>query len=377
MKRLALGIVCILLASALLLAFDLGGRTGTLEASRQNRPRRVAVLQYSSTPPLEDGARGFLDALNELGFRDGGRMRVTWYNAEADIAVANAVAKQMTNGQFDLLATLGTPAAQAVANANREGRVPHIFGLVAAPRTAGIGVGDKGPLDHPKHLIGVGTYVQTEPSFRLARRMFPGLRTVGIVWNAAESNSRVYTEAARAACRDLGINLVEAHVDNSSGVAESAASLIARGAEALWLGGDNTVMTALGSLVLAGRRGGVPVFGTMTGTVAKGALLSSGTNPYENGREMGRLAAKVVDGTDPATLPVIDLFVPYTEINTLALRGLKDSWHVPPDLLRQADTLIDEAGRHANTPGGPAPLSALKSGASPTTAARPAVVQGR
>ena len=377
MKRLALGIVCILLASALLLAFDLGGRTGTLEASRQNRPRRVAVLQYSSTPPLEDGARGFLDALNELGFRDGGRMRVTWYNAEADIAVANAVAKQMTNGQFDLLATLGTPAAQAVANANREGRVPHIFGLVAAPRTAGIGIGDKGPLDHPKHLIGVGTYVQTEPSFRLARRMFPGLRTVGIVWNAAESNSRVYTEAARAACRDLGINLVEAHVDNSSGVAESAASLIARGAEALWLGGDNTVMTALGSLVLAGRRGGVPVFGTMTGTVAKGALLSSGTNPYENGREMGRLAAKVVDGTDPATLPVIDLFVPYTEINTLALRGLKDSWHVPPDLLRQANTLIDEAGRHANTPGGPAPLSALKSGGSPTTAARPAVVQGR
>jgi putative tryptophan/tyrosine transport system substrate-binding protein len=377
-KRSALGIGCILLASALLLVSDLGRRTGALAASRPNGPRRVAVLQYSSTPPLEDGARGFLDALNELGFRDGGRMRLTWYNAEADMAVANAIAKQMTNGQFDLMVTMGTPALQAVANANREGRIPHVFGITAAPRTAGVGIGNKGPLDHPKHLVGVGTYVRTEESFHLARRMFAGLRTVGIVWNAAESNSRVYTEAARAACHDLGITVVEANVDNSNGVAESAASLVARGAEALWLGGDSTVMTAVGSLVLAGRRGRVPVFGTVTGTVEKGVLLSSGASLFENGKEMGRLAAKVLDGVDPATLPVEDLFVPHTEINTLALKGLKDSWHVPPDALRQADTVIDESGTHSKMPGVPLPVAAAnKSGASSTTAARPDVAQGR
>src|SRR5262245_5131694 len=122
LKRLALGIGCILLASAFLLVSDLGRRTGTLTASRRNGPRRVAVLQHSSTPPLDDGARGFRDALNELGFRDGGRMRLTWYNAEADMAVANAIATEMTSAQFDLVATLGTPALQALANANREGR---------------------------------------------------------------------------------------------------------------------------------------------------------------------------------------------------------------------------------------------------------------
>src|SRR5262245_43751968 len=253
-KRLALGIACILLASATLLVSDLGHRTRTLAASRPNGQRRVAVLQYSSTPPLEDGARGFLDALNELGLRDGGGIRLSWYNSEADMAIANAIATEMTNAQFDLVATLGTPALQAVANANREGRVPHVFGMVAMPRTAGVGIGDTGPLDHPRHLVGGGTYAQVEQSFRLARRLFPRLRTIGIVWNSAESNSRVYTESARAACRDLGINVVEANVDNSNGVAESAASLLVRAAEALWLGGDNTVLTALGSLVLAGQR---------------------------------------------------------------------------------------------------------------------------
>jgi putative tryptophan/tyrosine transport system substrate-binding protein len=376
-KRLALGIVCILLASALLLVSDLGRRTGTLAASQTTGPRRVAVLQYSSTPPLEDGARGFRDALNELGFRNGGRIRLTWYNAEADMAIANAIATEMTNARFDLVATLGTPALQAVANANREGRVPHVFGMVAMPRTAGVGIGDKGPLDHPRHLVGVGIYVQVEQSFRLARRMFPRLRTIGIVWNSAESNSRVYTESARAACRDLGITVVEANVDNSNGVAESAASLVARGAEALWLGGDNTVMTALGSLVLAGQRGRVPVFGTITGIVEKGGLLSSGTNPYEHGREMGRLAAKVLHGIEPATLPVEELFVPYTEINMLALKGLKDSWHMPPDLLRQADTLIDEAGTHAKMRNVPTGVPAATTSGASVTATRLDVAQGR
>lgn len=378
MKRLALGIGCILLASALLLLSDLSRRTGTLAASQTTGPWRVAVLQYSSTPPLEDGARGFLDALNELGFRNGGRIRLSWYNAEADMAIANAIAKQMTNGQFDLLATFGTPALQAVANANREGRVPHVFALVAAPRTAGVGVGDKGPLDHPKHLIGVGTYVRPEPSFRMARRMFPALRTVGIVWNAAESNSRVYTEAARAVCHDLGIKVVEANVDNSNGVAESAASLVARGAEALWLGGDNTVMTAVSSLVIAGRRGRVPVFGIVTGTAEKGALFSSGWNLFENGREMGRLAAKVLDGIDPSTLPVEDWAVPSIEINLLALEGLKDPWLVPPDMLREADTLIDEVGTHSRALSVPTSVpSAMKRETSTTTAMRPDAAQGR
>ena len=350
-KRLALGVVLIVLVSALLLFSDLDRRTGTVAASRATGPRQVAVLQYSSTPPLEDGARGFVDALGELGLHDGARVTLTWYKAEADMAVANAIAKQMTGGQFDLVVTMGTPALQAVANANQSGRVPHVFGVVAAPRTAGVGIGDKGPLDHPKHLIGVGTYIRAGESFRMARRMFPGLKAVGVVWNSAESNSRVFTEAARVACLELGITLLEANVDNSNGVAESAASLVARGAEALWLGGDNTVMTAAASLVTAGRRGRVPVFTMVPGNAEKGALFDFGANLYENGKEMGRLSAKVIAGSDPAELPVEDLVIPHTTINTLALADLKDPWRVTSGMLREADTVIDAAGTHTKSEG--------------------------
>ena len=351
-RRLTLGVLLIVLVSGLLLVSDLDRRTGAAGISNATSVRQIGVLQYSSTPPLEDGARGFVDGLGELGFRDGGgRVALTWYKAEADMGVANAIARQLTSGQFDLIVTLGTPALQAVANANRAGRVPHIFGVVAAPQTAGVGIGDKGPLDHPRHLIGVGTYISPGDSFRMARRMFPGLKSVGIVWNSAESNSRVFTEAARGVCRELGITVLEANVDNSNGVAESAASLVARGADALWLGGDNTVMTASASLVAAGKGGRVPVFTIIPGNTEKGSLFDYGANLYKNGKAMASLAAKVIEGTDPAVLPVENLVVSRVMINMLALRDLKDPWRVTPDMLRQAETVIDEAGTHNRAPG--------------------------
>jgi hypothetical protein len=93
-------------------------------------------------------------------------------------------------------------------------------------------------------------------ALRLAKTLFPGLKTVGVVWNSAESNSEANTLIARDVCQELGINLLEANVDNSSGVFEAASSLVARGAQALWVGGDVTVIVAIDSVVAAARRGG-------------------------------------------------------------------------------------------------------------------------
>ena len=51
------------------------------------------------------------------------------------------------------------------------------------------------------------------------------------------------------------ITLAEAVVDNSSGVFEAASSLVARGVQAIWVGGDVTVMVAFEALVTAARDG--------------------------------------------------------------------------------------------------------------------------
>ncbi len=65
---------------------------------------------------------------------------------------------------------------------------------------------------------------------------------------------------AREICQELRINLKEIHVDSSVAVAEAAAALTAQGVQAIWVGGDNTVLLALDSVIAAARKARIPVF---------------------------------------------------------------------------------------------------------------------
>src|SRR5262249_17842249 len=159
---------------------------------------------------------------------------ITLYNAHGDMATANAIAREITDGRFDLVMTSSTPSMQAVANANRAGRTMHVFGLVADPFGSGVGLDRDNPLAHPRHMVGYGVLLPVDKAFRLARRMLPSLQKVGVAWNPAEANSRIFVGKAREACQELGLTLLEAQVDSSAGVREATQSLISQGAQAIW-----------------------------------------------------------------------------------------------------------------------------------------------
>ena len=120
---------------------------------------------------------------------------------------------------------------QAVANANREGRVRHVFGIVADPFSAGLGLDRADPMKHPKHMVG-RAFSCSERRVPLVKDSLPGLRMVGTAWNPAETNSRAFVMGARGVCRKFGITLLEANVESTSGVVEAVDSVIARGAQA-------------------------------------------------------------------------------------------------------------------------------------------------
>ena len=122
--------------------------------------------------------------------------------------------------------------------------------------------------------------------------MFPGLTRVGVAWNPAEANSRAFVEKAREVCRTLGIELLEANVENSNSVLEAEDSLVARGAEALWIGGDVTVSVAADSVVSVGRRAHIPVFSITPGKPDRGTLFDYGADFYQIGIKTGELAVE-------------------------------------------------------------------------------------
>lgn len=341
LRRLVLGITLIVLASAVLLLSDLNRRT-----HGQRTIPRIGLLQHASTLLLDEGVRGMIDSLAENGFVDGKTVLIRKYNAEGDIALANSIAKEMVNAHYDLLLTCSTLSLQTVANANRGGKTLQVFGLVADPAVAGVGINHDRPLDHPSNLVGIGSFIPVEDAFRTAREMFPELKTVGVAWNPAEANSRAFTEDARRACQAMGIELLEANVENSNGVLEAENSLVSRGAQALWIGGDVTVNVAADSVIAVAQKARVPVFTITPGKPDRGTLFDSGADFYEIGKQTGVLAAQILRGADPAQIAITNVVPRMLVVNTLALQGLKDPWRVPDDLLRRADVVVDQTGVH-------------------------------
>ncbi len=343
-RHLALGLGLIAAASALLLFSDLGSRAKSASAS-SSRVVSVAVLQQASQSILDQGREGMFDGLAERGWVVGKNLTVKNFNAEGDMPTAQTIGREMANGPYDLLLTVSTPSLQAVANANRATHKKHVFALVTDPVAAGVGVSRDNPLDHPAWLAGYGTMQPIKKAFETARAMNPGLKNVGVVWNAGEANSEAQVKVARKVCADMGITLLEATVENSAGVSEAAASLTARGAEALWVDGDVTVITAIDSVVAAANKAGIPVFTVIPPNVKRGALFDLGADYHEVGRLAGVLAGDILNGRDPATVPIENTMPEILALNLQAAAHLSGGWKIPDELRQKAQIVIDENGQ--------------------------------
>src|SRR5262245_14581400 len=343
-KRLWLGVCLIGLTSAILLFADRGHRTAA-----GSGPLRIAIVQHADTPVLEDGVRGVIDGLASRGYRDGDRIAIRRFNAQGDMPTGVAIAKQVVAGGFDLVITSSTPSMQAVANANKDGKVRHLFTLVADPFASGVGLDRAQPLKHPAHMIGQSSFPPVERAFEFARKTLPSLQRVGVAWNPSESNSLVFVTRAREVAKAMGVTLLEANVDNTSAVGEAIGALVSRDAQAIWVGGDNTVISALNTVITTAQRSRVPVFTILPGKPDRGTLLDAGPDFYHVGKLGGELAADVLEGADITKIPVrdvLDVVPPFLSINTNALKDLREPWKVPDALLAEANVVVDAAGIH-------------------------------
>ncbi|WP_019864707.1 ABC transporter substrate-binding protein [Methylovulum miyakonense] len=344
LQRLGFSLSLIILAAAVLLWSDRHNRDAG--AALENPANRIpiAILQHSSNPMMDEIRQGVLDGLHSQGYDDGHKVAISFYNAENDLSTGNLIAQKIVGGDYKLAVTISTVMLQAVSNANRAAHIPHVFGAVTSPVTSGVGIKALDSLDKPAYMTGIGTPQPVTEIFRLAKHINPALKTVGVVWNPAETNSEYCTRLARAISEKLGITLLEASIEQSKDVREAAESLVARGAQAFWTGGDSSVNATVESLTQVAKAARIPVFSNITGHTQRGSLFDFGADYHEVGAEIGRIAGTVLAGADPAQMPV-KAFVPKRiQLNEKARSGLRDAWVFGEDLYREAGVIIQLDG---------------------------------
>lgn len=354
LRHLALGLSLIAAASALLLFADLDHRV-TGEAASKRLPQ-IAIMQFTATTLLDDTVEGMRAGLREAGFEDGRTARIKLFNASGDYATANAMARDIVSGGYDLILTASTPALQVMAQANRDSRRVHVFGAVTDPYGSGVGITGPGADQHPPYLTGVGTFQPVAAAFDIAHTMNPALTRVGTVWSPGEHNSEACVLKAREACRRLGLELIEANAGNTSEVADAVRSVLARGAQAVWIGGDTVAMSAIGAVISAAGNARVPVFSNDPTDVAKGALFGLGASYRVVGETCGKMASEILRGASPADYRVEDLAPQVLTLHD-TLPARLEGWTVPEEVRRLADAsgAVPADGDGQRPPAGPAP----------------------
>ncbi len=317
------GVATLFCVAGILLLLDLENR----HSGKENEITKIAILKMASRKVLDEAEEGILASFTERGFINGKNCSITRYCADGEMPVANMFAQNIIGSRFDIVVTISTPALQVMANTNRKGKVTHVFCAVTDPYASGVGITGPAPDQHPAHLVGIGTFQPVEQTFAIAKKMNPRLNRVGVVWCTSETCSEACVKLARGKCRELGIELIEMGVENTTQILEAAMSLTLRGAEALWVGGDNVVETGIDQVINAAGKAGIPVFTNNPYNVYGNILFAYGADYSEVGKISGNMAADILKGKSTTEIGVENVVPNKLVVNPQIHENFRRRWN--------------------------------------------------
>jgi putative ABC transport system substrate-binding protein len=283
--------------SVLLLVLILLIVTG-ISSAVSAEPLVVGVTQIVEHPALDAVRDGFKEALEEAGFKEGEDVVYDLQNAQGDFNNAISIAQKFKDDKVDMILAIATPTAQAALQVNQE--IPIIISAVTDPVAASLAESWE---SSGNNLTGMSDAAPNKLQVALIPRFLPEAKNVGTIYNAGEANSVVQVEVAKDACKELGLKLIEVTVSNSSEVLMAAQSLADR-VEAIYIVTDNTVVSALESVIDVCNRQKIALIVADPSTVDKGALASYGIDYFSLGKESGKVAVKVIEGAKPSDIPI-------------------------------------------------------------------------
>lgn len=279
--------------------------TGLLTACGSEKPTEkatekptVGVLQLVAHASLDASYEGFLEGLAENGYPED-KITLDYQNAQNDQANLKSMSEKLVKEKPDVLLAIATPAAQALKNETSD--IPITVTAVTDL------VGAKLVADNDKpggNVTGTTDWAPVEKQIELLLSIVPDAKTVGIAYNAGETNSKIQADAAEAALKTAGVKAKVLTANTTNDVQQVITSL-AKDVDAIYIPTDNTFATAAPVVGEVAKETKTPVITGSVEQVENGALATYGIDYFSLGKNTGKMAAEILDGTKkPADMPV-------------------------------------------------------------------------
>jgi len=301
------------------------------------QPLVIGITQIVEHPALDAARDGFIAALEEAGFKKGEDVVYDLQNAQGDFTNAISIAQKFKDDKVDLIVAIGTPTAQAALQVNKE--IPIIINAVTDPVAASLAESWE---SSGNNLTGMSDAAPNKQQVELIPQFLPAAKNVGTIYNAGEANSVVQVEVARDVCEELGLKLIEVTVSNSSEVLMAAQSLAGR-VDAIYIVTDNTVVSALESVINVCNQEKIALIVADPSSVDRGALASYGIDYFSLGKKSGEIALKIIKGVKPSDIPIQTISDPndlqfVVNLDAAKVIGLS----VSDEIVKAADVVIKD-----------------------------------
>lgn len=255
---------------------------------------KIGIAKIVQHPALDDIEKGVMDYIKEKGIE----ATFDLQNANGDVNTATQIANQYKVKKVDVAVGIATPVAVALATNLKD--IPVVFGTVTDP----LGAGLVDSLDKGKgNVTGMSDAIPTVEHIKLFAKI-TGIKTLGYIYTSNEANSVSSLELVKEGCVQAGISLVTQSITQSSEVKQAAETIINR-VDGIYLTTDNTVFSAIASLVDVFGKANKPIFsGDVTAAKDGGVFMASGFNYYKAGRATGEIVVKILNGEKPENIPV-------------------------------------------------------------------------
>ena len=300
-----------------------------VKAPEPGRTYKVGLVYFAPEPGADLVIRAVQDALRDRGFVAGKNLEFRQAHAQAEISNITQLLQNFDNSDVDAIVALTTPCLTAACATVKT--KPVVFAYVYDPIAAGAG---KSMTDHLPHVTGVGSFPPLQESLAVYKRLLPGMKALGIIYNSSEANSRKVVEVARGLCRKQGIRLEEVPVTGTSEVYLAAQVAAQKNVDAIWIAGDNTATIAFDAIVNVASKAKLPVLTNDIEAVDKGATLAVQIGFYQPGYEAGLMLSRILLGESPAAMPIENIAKKRIEVNFERLKAL--GLNVPADLLKES-----------------------------------------
>ncbi|WP_462412917.1 ABC transporter substrate-binding protein [Neobacillus sp. Marseille-QA0830] len=292
--------LALVMCGLLLLLSACGGGSKETAGEKKEKVVKIGITQLVEHPSLDAAREGFIAALKDAGYEEGKNLKLDYQNAQGDMNNNMSIAQNLTADKNDLILAIATASAQAVVKSTKD--IPILFTAITDP----VGAQLVKSLDKPGGNV-TGTS-DTHPdaikkTIGSIKTFVPDAKKVGIIYNNGEPNSVVNVKNAKEALKEAGLEAVETTITASSEVKQAAESMVGR-VDVIYIPKDNTVVSALESVITVANDQDIPLFVGEGDSVKRGAFASYGLDYHDLGVKTGKMAVDILKGKKPSDIPV-------------------------------------------------------------------------